>query len=212
MMKSSSTTPVTIPFGKKRLYWLATLLVMLCAFVSVQGQKSVERNMSQQERLKKLLSKVGVDVPEINSRGAQAQAYRELKIRWGNSTKSIPELKPASSAGDRISAVSVVDDNKRSGALPRNRSLELSPAHVFVAAVDAANKLRWWSIMPDPRVVRSESQTPSGELRSQEYYVSNVTFSVAFPDDSEIASLRFYHPVWNGTDFDLKLLTSVPTR
>ena len=83
---------------------------------------------------------------------------------------------------------------------------------MFVAAVDASNKLRWWSIMPDPRVVRSETQTATGELRSQDYYISNVTLVVAFPDDPEIATLRFYHPVWNGTDFDLKPLTVVSTR
>jgi len=83
---------------------------------------------------------------------------------------------------------------------------------MFVAAVDAANKLRWWSIMPDPRVVRAESQTATGELRSQDYYVSDVTLVVAFPDDPGISTLRFYHPVWNGADFDLKLLTVVSTR
>ena len=166
----------------------------------------------QQERLKKLLSKVDVDVPEINSRAPQPQTYRELKIRWGDPKKSTTELRSAANAADQISSVSVVEDKKRSGALPRSRSLELSPAHVFIAAVDAGNKLRWWSIMPDPRVVRSETQTPSGELRGQDYYVSNVTLVVAFPDDPEIANLRFYHPVWNGTDFDLKPLTTVPTR
>ena len=66
--------------------------------------------------------------------------------------------------------------------------------------------------MPDPRVVRSETQSPTGELRAEDYYVSNVTLVVAFPDDPDIANLRFYHPVWNGTDFDLKPLTNVPTR
>jgi hypothetical protein len=108
--------------------------------------------------------------------------------------------------------VSIVEDKKRSGTLPRHRSLELSPAHILIAAVDATNKLRWWSIMPDPRLVRSETQTPTGELRGENYYASNVTLVVAFPDDPEIANLRFYHPDWNGTDFDLKSLAVVPTR
>ena len=37
-----------------------------------------------------------------------------------------------------------------------------------------------------------------------------AVFSVV--DDPEITSLRFYRPVWNGTDYELKPLTNVPTR
>jgi len=162
-----------------------------------------------------LMSKVDVEVGETtDARSAQSQSYRELKIRWGDPKKSTTELRPAANPEDRTQAPSfaIVEDKKRSGTLPRQRSLELSPEHIFIAGVDAANKLRWWSIVPDPRVVRSETQTPSGELRSQNYYVSNVTLAVAFPDDPEIANLRFYQPVWNGTDFDLKPLSIVPTR
>lgn len=160
------------------------------------------------------MSKVGVDVLETTrARTDQSQTYRELKIRWADSTKSTTELRPARAEQQtRAPSISILEDKKRSGTLPRHRSLELSPTHIFIAGVDVNNKLRWWSIMPDPRIVRSETQTPTGELRGQDYYVSNVTLMVAFPDDPEIANLRFYHPVWNGTDFDLKPLTTVPTR
>ena len=168
----------------------------------------------QRERLKKLMSKVGIDVLENEAGTDQPKGYRELKIRWTDSTKSTAELRPANKPEEQTQAPSVfiVEDNKRAGTLPRNRSLELSPAHIFIAAVDATNKLRWWSIVHDPRVVRAETQTPTGELRREDYYVSNVTLVVAFPDDPEIANLRFYQPVWNGTDFDLQPLTIVPTR
>ena len=156
------------------------------------------------------MSGVDVTVPENDARTNQLQTYRELKLRWVDSSKSSTTLK--TEAQTQAPKVSVVEDKKRSGTLPRQRSLELAPTLMFVAAVDAANKLRWWSIMPDPRIVRSETQTATGELRRQDYYISNVTLVVAFPDDPEIATLRFYHPVWNGTDFDLKPLSVVPTR
>ena len=160
------------------------------------------------------MSRVGVDVPEIGFRDTQPQRYRELKIRWNDPTKSTNPPKPALSPQEQTEApsASIVEDKRRSGALPRNRSLELSETQIFIAAVDARNKLRWWSIVPDPRIVRSETQTATGELRGQDYYVSNVTLVVAFPDDPEIANLRFYHPAWNGTEFDLKPLTTVPMR
>jgi len=185
------------------------------AFTPAQSQRPVERNRRetlQQEQLKKLMAKVGVEVSDTEARAAQPQTYRELKIRWVDSTKSNSGLRPAAQEQTQTPSVSVIEDKKRPGTLPRQRSLELSPTQIFVAAVDAANKLRWWSIMPDPRLVRSETRTASGELRGEDYYVSNVTLVVAFPDDPAIARLRFYHPVWNGTQFDLKPLTNVATR
>ena len=160
------------------------------------------------------MSKVGIQVVEIAARMDQTPAYRELKINWTDPTKPTTGLRSAATSEQQtqVPRVSVLEDKKRSGTLPRHRSLELSPEHIFIAAVDSADKLRWWSIMPDPRIVRGETQTPSGELRSENFYISNVTLLVAFPDDPEIANLRFYHPVWNGTDFDLKSLAVVPTR
>ena len=199
-------------------FWLLLAFLVLCSFTLVQSQRTTgqqnRRETLQQERLKKLMSKVGIDVLETGAKTDQSQTYRELKIRWADSTKSTTELRPANKSEEQTQApsVSIVEDNKRSGTLPRYRSLELSPAHIFIAAVDATNKLRWWSIVHDPRLVRAETETPTGDLRGDDYYVSNVTLVVAFPDDPEIANVRFYHPVWNGTDFDLKLLTVVPTR
>src|SRR5215213_795421 len=199
------------------LKWLLLAASILCSFTLVQGQRTpVQKNKSEtllQQQLQKLMSRVGVDVPQVDGRTDQPQTYRELKLRWGDSTKSSTELRRANSEEQaQPQSASIVEDKKRSGTLPRHRSLELSSTDIFIAAVDATNQLRWWSIMPDPRLVRAETQTPTGELRGENYYVSNVTLVVAFPDDPEIANLRFYHPVWNGTDFDLKALAVVPTR
>jgi len=184
------------------LFRLLLAFLLVCPLTLGQNQK--------QQQLRKLMSGVDVTVPENDARTNQLQTYRELKLRWVDSSKSSTTLK--TEAQTQAPKVSVVEDKKRSGTLPRQRSLELAPTLMFVAAVDASNKLRWWSIMPDPRIVRSETQTATGELRRQDYYVSSVTLVVAFPDDPEIATLRFYHPVWNGTDFDLKPLSVVPTR
>ena len=171
------------------------------------------RETVQREQLKRLMSKVAVDVVETGARADQRQTYRELKISWTDSIKPTTELRPVNvGAPAQAPSVAVVEDKKRSGTLPRQRSLELSPSQMLVAAVDATNKLRWWSIMPDPRVVRSETPTATRELRRQDYYIPNVWFVVAFPDDPEIATLRFYHPVWNGSEFDLQPLSIVPTR
>jgi len=186
---------------------LLLALLLLCPLTLGQSQK---RQIMQREQLRTLMSSVGVDLPATDAWAIQFPIYRQLKLNWADSPKSATELK--SEAQTQAPKVSIAEDGKRSGTLPRQRSLELAPTLMFVAAVDATNKLRWWSIMPDPRVVRSETQTATGELRSQDYYLSSVTVVVAFPDDPEISTLRFYHPVWNGTNFDLKPLTVVSTR
>jgi len=202
----------------KTYFWLLLAFLILCSFTLVQSQRtSVEKNRRetlQQEQLKKLMSKVGVDVGEIQARTDQPATYRELKVNWTDATKSTTELRSAVNSEQQTQApkISIVEDKKRSGTLPRQRSLELSPTHILIAAVDATDKLRWWSIMPDPRLVRTETPNSTGELRGENYYVSNVMFIVAFPDDPEIANLRFYHPVWNGTDFDLKPIAIVLRR
>jgi len=190
-------------------FFLRLLLafLLLCPLTLGQNQR---RQIMQREQLRTLMSSVGVDVPATDAWAIQFPIYRQLKLNWADSAKSATQL--TSEAQTQAPKVSIVDDRKRSGTLPRQRSLELAPTLMFVAAVDASNKLRWWSIMPDPRVVRSETQTATGELRSQDYYLTNVTVVVAFPDDPEISTLRFYHPVWNGTDFELKPLTVVSTR
>ena len=186
---------------------LLLAFLLLCPLTLGQNQK---RQIMQREQLRTLMSSVGVEVQAADAWAIQFPLYRQLKLDWADSAKSTSEL--TSEAPTQAPKVSIVEDRKRSGALPRQRSLELASTLMFVAAIDASNKLRWWSIMPDPRVVRSETQTATGELRSQDYYLANVTVIVAFPDDPEIATLRFYHPVWNGTNFDLKLLTAVSTR
>ena len=202
----------------KTFFWLLLSALILCTFTLVQSQRTPggkdKREILQHEQLKKLMSKVGIDLVETAAKISQPQMYRELKISWADSAKSTTELRPASNSQEQSQtpSVSIVEDTRRSGTLPRNRSLELSPTQLFIAALDATNKLRWWSVIPDPRVVRAETQAPSGELRAENYYVSNVTLVVAFPDDPEIVKLQFYQPVWNGTDFELKSLTIVPTR
>ena len=195
---------------------MKTFFCLLLAFLilspSTMGQNQ-RRETVQREQLKRLMSKVSVDVVETGARADQRPTYRELKIRWADSTKSTNELRPASLGSQtQAPSASIVEDNKRSGTLPRQRSLELSQSQIFIAAVDATNKLRWWSVMPDPRLIRSETPTATGELRRQDFYASNVTLVVAFPDDPEIATLRIYHPVWNGTEFDLQPLSILPTR
>src|SRR5678815_5869280 len=68
-------------------FFLRLLLafLLLCPLTLGQDQK---RQIAQREQLRKLLSRVDVDVPETDARTNQPQTYRELKIRWADPTKS----------------------------------------------------------------------------------------------------------------------------
>jgi len=205
------------------------VLSILCSFSLVQGQTRQQiinlsllqspskKETLQKAQLKNLLSKVGVSVVESSSAtNNQLQTYREAKIRWTNTTNVLSDSETKSSIGgekqELVPRISVVEYKKRLGTLPRHRSLELSPTHILIAAVDENTQLRWWSIVPDPRIVRAEFQTSTGDLRSENYYLSNITLGVMFPDDPKIVNLRFYHPLWTGTEFDLKLLAIAPIQ
>jgi hypothetical protein len=213
----------------KALYSLPAVLLLLCFIGPVHGQGTrtdnqaaaastsnakSKREMLQEAQLSTLLSKVGIKLDESHAISSQPQAYRELKIRWDGSAAALSNLdnNATASAVDKEPApgITVVEDKTRTGTLPRHRSLELSPTQIFIAAVDGKNQLRWWSIAPDPRIVRSETQTSGGEISRQDYYLSDLTPSLAFPDDPGIVSLRLYHPFWNGTGFELKLLAATP--
>jgi hypothetical protein len=202
----------------KTLYGALASLLLFCSLGPVraqsQGVKS-SREMVQEEQLSKLLSRVGVSVSSLAATDQQ-QAYREMKIRWTGQASVQADAATASSVGDVKQGLTlgtlVLEEKTRPGTLPRQRSLELSPTQVLIAAVDENNQLRWWSIVPDPRIVRAETQTPGGELRSQDFYLADPTFVVAFPEDKAIVYLLFYHPSWNGTAFDLQPLAGMPVK
>jgi hypothetical protein len=212
----------------KILYSTLIVLLLLCSLSLVHGQREraeapatsttsgkSKREMVQEEQLSRLLSKVGVTVDESSTTNNH-QAYREVTIHWAGSTdvQSDSQAKLSTGGGEQslANASSVVEDKTRTGTLPRQRSLELSQTQVLIAAVDEKNQLRWWQVVPDPRIVRAETETAAGELRSTDYYFNNLTMVVAFPDDPQIVSLQFYHPSWNGTGFDLKLLAATSVK
>jgi hypothetical protein len=215
----------------KILYGVPIALLLLCALSLVHAQREgtgaqpkvtqtsnskSRREIVQEEQLTRLLSKVGVGVDAGRAANDRQQTYREVKIRWTAATAEQTDTANASSAVEGKQALTlsslILEEKTRPGTLPRQRSLELSSTQILIAAVDEKNQLRWWTIAPDPRIVRAETPTPAGDLRREDYQLPDPTLLVSFPDDPAIVSLRFYHPSWNGTEFDLQLLSATPVQ
>ncbi len=96
-----------------------------------------------------------------------------------------------------------------SGRLPRQREPELSPDKVVIIARDSSGKIRGWQVVADPRVIRSESPAPGGELSGRVLYRDRADFLFALPDDPGIERIDFYQPRWTGINFDLDIIGGV---
>lgn len=155
----------------------------------------VSRQDSITNKLGSLLTPDGVQVVA----GVQAQeteTFRQVKIHWETPA-------PGKSAGNAQPAavtLNITQSTRGTGGLPRRRSLELADTEILVIAVDESSRLLWWHVTTDPRLLRAERITASGEISGGVSYLPQVDFSIAYPDDPAIKELRIYHPVWTGTD------------
>jgi hypothetical protein len=167
-----------------------------------------EKENRIRNKLAELLSGVGVHVGKALPI-ADGITYRELRVRWQSSgtatqTGSV-NLLQSPTAG----VLTAVASTNKNGALPRQRSFELSTNQILVIGLDRNAELRCWQLMLDPRLVRSETPVVTGETRGEEYYLPNVDFVITYPDDPEIQELRVYRPLWTGKNFQLELISTL---
>jgi hypothetical protein len=195
-----------------RLHRLVMIVLLASASSAVsQSQEEPDKEARMRNTLAGLLAGAGVDA-EKTLPSADTQTYKQIRVRWQSSVAlSSPDankLEQRSSPG----VVSLMNSIRLDGILPRERSLELSTNQILVVALDENRGLRWWKLLLDPRLVRSETVAPSGEIHGEDLYRPRVEFIVECPDDPGIRELRFYHPSWTGQDFRLEALGTLPVR
>lgn len=119
----------------------------------------------------------------------------------------------STSAGRTAGGPRVVSRVRDRGKFPRLRAVELSEDKIFVAALDADGTLRGWSVIPDPRFVRSEGPGPDGVLTGQIVPVARPEFLALIPDDPKVVEVRLFQPHRSGDAFTLELIATfvVPT-
>jgi hypothetical protein len=166
-----------------------------------QAATSVREKMNR-ERLSALLSAVGVSV-EDSTLPTEVQSFQEIRIRWDAADAPSRDMVLTEQEPSKR-VLTTIERRKRTQALSRQRSLELSTNQLLVVAVNGQRQLRWWSLIPDPRIMRAESTSAGGKLSGRVLYRPKAEFIVAFPDDDTITELRLYHPRWTGTEFTLE--------
>lgn len=164
------------------------------------------------ERVRELLAASGVEVGTAASPAASTRSHRTLKVSWEADKAALPRPSAVQykNAPGRVSLLSA--SARRDGALPKQRSAELSPEQVVVVALDAEGRLRWCGLVADPRRLRAEVPGPDGELTGQVIYRESAEFVIQYPDDELVTEVRLYHPDWDGQQFSLELVGAVAAR
>ena len=140
---------------------------------------------------------------------AWAQTFHEVRVRW-DAYPTLPSESIVQPQRFRAASIfAVIERRRASGALPRQRAIELSADQLLIVAVDRLGRDRQRMLLPDPRLLRAEWPDATGELQGVVLHRANADFFVTVPDDPAITELRVYHPRWTGKTFDLDLLGTV---
>jgi hypothetical protein len=151
--------------------------------------------------LQRLLAPARIIVGADAEPGRDARA-QEVRFSWD----TVPGLEKAGLTAGGLRAVSRTRD---AGAFPRLRALELADDKLFVAAVDADGGLRGWTVIQDPRFVRSEAPGSDGVLTGKTVALAHADFLVAIPDDPAIAEVKLFQPKRVRDDWELTLIVTL---
>jgi hypothetical protein len=181
------------------------------------AQAAVDNRASLAERVRALLAASGVEVGTAANAAAVApvvpsRSHRELRVSWEADKAALPKETDAQyrNVPGRVALARAAV--RREGALPKERSAELSPTQVVVVALDAEGRMRWCGLVNDPRLLRAEWPGDDGELKGRIFYKESAEFVINYPDDEAVAEIRLYHPDWDGQNFSLELVGTVAAR
>ncbi len=158
-----------------------------------------------------LLEEVGVRVDAGELPIDSPDSSVEFHLRWMAVAPPSPSP-PATPSADPTQGLTLVTRRIAAGPAPQLRGLRLATDRLFIAAVDAGNALRSWTIVADPRIIRAESFGPDGAIQGEDLYRPDADLFVAVPEDAAVVALRVYRTVWDGQAFHLTPLGAVPVR
>ena len=154
-----------------------------------------------------MLMVLTIMMPGIGS-SKEPTTAKEIVLQFGSVSERMAT--PFEAPPPPIQRFAVARSRQLSGPPPRQRSLELSAESLVVVAMDAEGYEIYRVVVPDPRWVRAEDFSPTGEITSsKKYYRSGGEFPVVVPDDARIVKLKILQPRWTGADFVLELLGEV---
>ena len=169
--------------------------------------QKIEAERINDQKFSLLMSTVGVQT-DLSNRFTPGQSYQSVRLQLVTNS----ELAAPSNSLAQAFSTSINSNERLTGELPRYRSFEMSSQHLVVITIDSTNHLRWWSLIPDPRILRAEEPDSNGRLSGKVLYQSNVEVILEIPDDAAAIQLRFYHPQWTDGKVTLVPVSSVALR
>jgi len=190
-----------------KILTLVTLLLIGPLLGCLRATQATRTN-SVVEQLSHLLAPQKVQVSAATMSSPPSAGTRELRVKWvtGNAASTSEQPKPGPPP---VGIFSIAAQQRYSEAPSRQRSLEIATGRILIAAVDRSNRLKSWSVIPDPRILRSEGPGPDGTLTGQALHMEQAEFFLSIPDDPEIVELRLYEPQLNGTEYRLSPVGSI---
>ena len=186
--------------------FLATLFLVGCLHAGqTRPPAAAPERLTVTQQLSALLTPAKVQVTPSAFSSTESQGTRELRVNWTASAAA------AANAGSPAAGnFSVSSQRQYAESSPRPRSVEVAPGRIFIAAIDRMSQLKSWTIMADPRVLRSEGPGPGGTLTGQVVTLDKAEFFVSIPDDPQITELRIFEPRLSGQEYTLVLVGSIP--
>ena len=157
-----------------------------------------------------LLGEVGISVDATRLSIDSSDSSQEFHLRWTTGAGATP-LSP-SPAANPSEGLMVVTSRITASPAPQLRSLRLATDRLFVAAVDAGNTLRSWTVVPATGIIHAESFGADGSIEGQTLYRPDADLFVTIPGDTAVVALRVFQPLWDGQTFHLTPLGAVPVR
>jgi hypothetical protein len=142
--------------------------------------------------------------------GGGDQSGRELLLQLGPDAQSRSADADLQAQSPVSQPMTIVGQKRVLQPPPRQRDPRITPDQLVVVCVDSEGRELFRTLVPDPRLLRLESQDSGGRWVSQRLYRQNVTLSVVIPDIPAIKEIRLYHPDWNGKEFTLELVGAAP--
>jgi len=199
-----------MPRVKNRIGFALLLLMgpLLGCLRAEQIRISPPEPKTMMQQLSELLDPVDIDVTAASVSPSDSTGTREVRVRW--TTGSAASSSERAKAGPPpAGAFSAAEQRKYAEAPPRKLAIELAPGRLFIAAVDRNKRLKGWTVVPDPRIVRSEGPGPGGVLTGQTLHLDQAEFFVVIPDDPDIVELRLYEPQPSGRTYKLSAVGTI---
>jgi hypothetical protein len=134
------------------------------------------------------------NVPQVSN----GNLTRELRIHW-----TAPRSSTQGASTSSTNSFTLLGQVRFSGAPRRERQPEPSANDLVIVVQDAAGRDLDWRIIPNPRLIRSETPDRSGLLSGQLIERDEVELLVYVPDVAGAERIQIFSPVWNGQEFTL---------